>query len=404
MADAQPSVESLLSKQDIPTTALPDQLKTLERRSLLAKAGHNDWVVHAIVKDFLQVIIEKQNKKENLNRLAAEYYESNAPVGIRQLSDVDFLVEAVYHYEKANCEDRHESIFIRLSTVLQNIGYSHYMKGVYSEAEKALELRMKSEPDEKAIQLFEYALKINPRDAITLQSYAICLKEKGEHKKAIQRFEEALKIDMDPARKAITLQAYAICLKEKGEYERAIQRFEEAQKINPKDAVTLQAYAICLKEKGEHEKAVQRFEEALKIDTNPAQKAITLQAYAICLKEMKEYKPAILHLEKAIEIQRDSVVILQEYAICLCRLGRFEEADKLFCKIPDDNLDAIAKTEWARTKMQLARKDKNARDFHYKEARSILQHIQPKDSASTGTASLDAAFSKTSASPARPPW
>ncbi|MEG4998659.1 tetratricopeptide repeat protein, partial [Microcoleus sp. B4-D4] len=192
---------------------------------------------------------------------------------------------------------------------------------------------------EKALQLFERALQIEPNDLITLCSYAKALTSNNQQEKALQLFERAIQIEPNDL---ITLNSYANALILNNQQEKALQLFERAIQIEPNNVITLNSYAYALSSNNQHEKAWPLFERALQIQPN---NVITLNSYAKALISNNQPEKAWLLFERALQIQPNNVITLNSYANALTWIREYEKAWPLFkraLQIEPDNPKTIS--------------------------------------------------------------
>jgi tetratricopeptide (TPR) repeat protein len=174
--------------------------------------------------------------------------------------------------------------------------------------------------EEQQAKLLELAYKYNPRDFITLTSYATALVESGDSVQAFKLFKESLQLKRDP----ITLTSYATALVESGDSEQAFKLFEESLQLK-RDAITLNSYAIALVESGDSVQAFKLFDESLQLKRN----TITLTSYAIVLANNGDNEQAFKLFEESLQLKRDPIT-LNSYATALANIGDTEQAFKLF--------------------------------------------------------------------------
>ncbi len=187
----------------------------------------------------------------------------------------------------------------------------------------------KSGQHEAAIDKYEQALKIDLdyNDAkinSVLRNYGFALDQLGRYDEAIEKFEQALKInpnDID------VLSDYGLTLDNSGRYDEAIEKFEQALKINPEDVKCLNNYGLALDNSGRYNEAIEKYKQALKINPDAAD---VLSNYGASLNELGKYEAAIEKLEKALKINPYYITALDNYGLILNQLGRYEKAiDKL---------------------------------------------------------------------------
>lgn len=106
----------------------------------------------------------------------------------------------------------------------------------------------------RARELFEAALKVDPKCSAALLQLGVMEADKENWKDAEKCFERVLKFDQRNSR---VLQAYAIMETKRpdGDSRKAIGLFERALKANPRDAGVLQAYALFVAKLGDIDSA-----------------------------------------------------------------------------------------------------------------------------------------------------
>ncbi len=106
---------------------------------------------------------------------------------------------------------------------------------------------------EDAIEAYENALHIRPRDSETLTDLGLVLAKLGRIDEAILRFREALGIEPVLAR---THRSYARALRVKGESDEAIRHFRLALEMDPQVAKAWYSLGFLLEERGDHAEVV----------------------------------------------------------------------------------------------------------------------------------------------------
>ena len=122
---------------------------------------------------------------------------------------------------------------------------------------------------EKACEIYERAIKIEPHNATMLASYAKdlgrhanALAKNGDAKKSYPLFERALEVDPS---NVFTLTNYGNALAKNGRAEESYPLFERALEVNSEDVITLTSYGNALADNGRAEESYPLFERALKI-------------------------------------------------------------------------------------------------------------------------------------------
>ncbi|MCS6993055.1 MAG: tetratricopeptide repeat protein, partial [Anaerolineales bacterium] len=147
-----------------------------------------------------------------------------------------------------------------------------------------------------ARHLFRHAVEADPKDAVSLQAWALLEKEQGNLAEARELFRRASEAD---PQHAPTLQAWALLEKEQGNLADARVLFRRASQADPKDAVSLQAWALLEKELGNVEAARDLFRQAIQADPNHVP---TLQSWAVMEQEYGNIADARQLLERAVMV------------------------------------------------------------------------------------------------------
>ena len=200
---------------------------------------------------------------------------------------------------------------------------------------------------EKAFEMFERALKIEPDNSLVLKKYRNArayyekwnnhykltingnnFAKKGQYQKAFEMFERSLQINPN---NSTTLNSYGKALAEKGEFQKAFERFERSLQINANDTITLTSYGYALAANNDFQKAFDQFEKSLQIK---ADDQITLFMYATVLEAAQRYEAAISHLEKIISFDELSLGYWRNFIVLklgqLCYLAKQEANGKKY--------------------------------------------------------------------------
>ncbi|MUG96939.1 tetratricopeptide repeat protein [Scytonema sp. UIC 10036] len=116
---------------------------------------------------------------------------------------------------------------------------------------------------DRAINDFNQAIKLNPNYALAYNSRGLSYFKKGEYDRAINDYNQAIKLNRNYAN------AYYIrgnFYYNKGEYDRAINDYNQAIKLNPKDADAYYKRGIAYKNKGSKDKAQENFKKVLELN------------------------------------------------------------------------------------------------------------------------------------------
>lgn len=168
-------------------------------------------------------------------------------------------------------------------------------------------------------------------------------------------------------------------LAEYGKYEEAIDVLTKAKYLEPNGVLILRSIAFCLKSLKKYPETTSLLEDILKLYPRCVS---VIRLYGDCLFEQNLFDEALAKYLMAYDISsKTDFVSMQGYAKCLVQLKEYENADNVFSKMKIDNLDNVAKTEWARLKISIAKRNNDIikKNLFYNDARTILESIISKD-------------------------
>ncbi len=117
--------------------------------------------------------------------------------------------------------------------------------------------------------VIESGKETNDNLAIAFSNRGNGYRFKGDLDRAIQDYDEAVKLDPKSASALINRgAAYDF----KGQHDRAIQDYDQAIKLNPKQIVAFLNRGIAYNSKGEHDRAIQDYDQAIRL--SPKREAI----------------------------------------------------------------------------------------------------------------------------------
>jgi tetratricopeptide (TPR) repeat protein len=156
---------------------------------------------------------------------------------------------------------------------------------------------------EKAIECYEKAVKIDPKDAFAWNSMGLAYNASKKYEKAIECFEKAVKID---PKDAFAWDYMGTSYDELKKYEKAIDCYEKAVKINPKYAFAWNNMGLAYNALKKYEKAFECYEKAVKIYPKCAPAWSNM---GLAYDALKKYEKAIECYEKAVECYEKSLWI-----------------------------------------------------------------------------------------------
>jgi len=116
---------------------------------------------------------------------------------------------------------------------------------------------------DRAIEAFDEAIRLDPQDPWAYSFRGIAWGQKGEYDRAIDDFNEAIRLDPNYA------SAYnnrGIAWGQKGEYDRAIDDFSQAIRLDPQEPSAYYDRAVAWKHKGNHDRAIDDSNEVIRLD------------------------------------------------------------------------------------------------------------------------------------------
>jgi Tfp pilus assembly protein PilF len=188
------------------------------------------------------------------------------------------------------------------------------------------------DPD-RAQELFERALRLDPDEPLTLSNYATFMwDERNNPDRAEELFERALRLVPNASS---TLKSYVFFLwAERGDLDRAKQLYEQALDLDPNDSVALRGYAFFLWAKqGDLDRARGLYERALHVNPDDA---IASSYYAIFEDRHGNPDRARELLEQAIELDPDNAHVLGNGALLLLKRREDRKAYKMIDRALSD--------------------------------------------------------------------
>jgi len=196
----------------------------------------------------------------------------------------------------------------------------HHVKTFYKYG-LALE---KYDQADKAFEMFERALQLEPDNYKALNSYAIALNRHGRAEKAFEMFERSLQVNSSDAS---TSNSYARALLTYGKTQKAFEMFERSLQVNANDTFALTIYGKALADKGAFEKAFEMFERSLQVDANDT---ITLTSYGKALAEKGAFQKAFEMFERSLQVDANDTIALNSYGKALADKGDSQKAFEMF--------------------------------------------------------------------------
>jgi tetratricopeptide (TPR) repeat protein len=184
---------------------------------------------------------------------------------------------------------------------------------------------------DEAIEAFNKAIEINPKDGYAISRKGFALVNLGRNEEALEAFNKAIEIN---PKDDYALSRKGLALVNLGRNEDALEAFNKALEINPKDGYAFSGKGLALVNLGRNEEAVDVFNKAIEI--NPKD-GYALTSKGITLVNLGRYEEAVDVFNKAIEINPKDGYALTSKGLALVNLGRYEEALDVFNKAIEIN-------------------------------------------------------------------
>lgn len=167
---------------------------------------------------------------------------------------------------------------------------------------------------EEAIEKYDKALEINPKDPIALYNKGVALYYQSEYANALKAFEEAINFDHKYA-KPWNGKGVALYMLEK--HDESIKAFDEAIEIDPNDAAPWNNKGYALSQLGRYDDAIKAFDKAIEIDPNYA---LAWNNKGGALHKLEDYEDAIKAYDNALEIDSNYEIAKENKELALLKL------------------------------------------------------------------------------------
>jgi tetratricopeptide (TPR) repeat protein len=293
-------------------------------KSLLLKSDENYWEESLISKYAATQLPEKPEH----HKLACKYYRSlHLSVKPIKKEDIQSLIEAHHHACMAKEYDKAFHIIFdnNLVELLDRWGNYSLLIDIYS----------KMLPEDHFGD--EILLENKGEHSIILGNLGNAYSNLGDPRKAIEYYEQALKIDKemeDRQGEGVWLGNLGLAYRNLGDPRKAIEYLEQALEINPEDASAWLNKGISLYDLDRNEEALEAFEKGLEI--NPEDENAWFFK-GLSLFNLDRYEDALKIFEKALEINSEDTEAWSNKGAALLNLNRNEEALEAFQKTLDIN-------------------------------------------------------------------
>ncbi len=227
--------------------------------------------------------------------------------------------------------DSHQLLFLKGHL----LGFKKDFKQAIEYLDKALKINPDFKPAQEAKEIALKMIKIhlpeeevkklllsNPTDAAGFYNKAYALNLVGDYEKAIEMFDEALKLKPDFLQ---ALHNKGSLLGQLKKFDEALECMNEALKIAPNDFRLLSNKAATLMNLKRNEEAMESIEKVLKLEPRYEDGWVNKGGILTNLNKLQE---ALECFDKAIKLNPNSDKAWYNKSVALRQLGRTEEADK----------------------------------------------------------------------------
>ena len=172
---------------------------------------------------------------------------------------------------------------------------------------------------EDAVLFYTNRIQQNGNDHDAYNRRACAWKMKGEYDIAIKDFDEALRINPDPALYNNRASAYQA----KKDYDKAIEDYSEAIRVNPNFAIAYFNRAVLWQNKRQYDKAIDDYTVAIKLD-NKVVGAFRNRGVMHHLK--KEHDQAIEDFTEALRLDPREVIVLTDRGNSFAEKKQYDKA------------------------------------------------------------------------------
>jgi protein O-mannosyl-transferase len=176
----------------------------------------------------------------------------------------------------------------------------------------------------KAIENFEAALRIDPRNTYAHTALGFAFAIQGRLTEALEQYDDALRI---APRFASAHTGLGLVFARQGKLSEASDQFRRALEIDAGDAQAHTNLGLILKKQGQRGEAAAHFRQAVRADPNSEQ---AQYQWGLALAEEGKLSEATDHLRAALRINPRSAEAHRSLAEVLMREGRSDEAEEQF--------------------------------------------------------------------------
>lgn len=174
---------------------------------------------------------------------------------------------------------------------------------------------------QEAVDAFELAAQIAPKDAEVQHNLGNCYFDLGDDSKAVLHYQKAVKLEPDFALAYFNL---ASSLRRQNKFNDAEERYKKAIKLEPKNSLFCVKLADLYYEQKSFDDAIKYFQQAIKLAPDDAVLYVSLGA---SFKALLQYDDAKKAYENALKLNPDYALVYSNLADMYNEMGRFDEAE-----------------------------------------------------------------------------
>lgn len=199
--------------------------------------------------------------------------------------------------------------------------------------------------------LFGHAIDVTKNNDSMHYSIAYAFQQTGQFEKAIEHYEDAVRIEPRDYRSMNNL---AVLLLMQGKTDEALKFLEKAVQLNNHFTDAINNLGLALREKGRTDEAMEKWQQVLALEPGQPNAHYNI---AVTMLHNGKYSQAIEHFNKTLEKKKDSAEVYNYLGTAYTALGQFKAAIDSYNEAlklsPDDinNVEAniaVALTKWGK--------------------------------------------------------
>ena len=293
-----------------------------------------DDVVHAVMTDHY---IQRRKPSRDLLAPLAER---------RETDETAYRGEVALYYPQTLPEGTEKELYLATAQVSQKTNLGRGTQDLAAAIAKHRPERMEfylhlaeawkdSGQMDKALPLYEEAVRRQPDSLIALQRFGFSLRSSGQLPRAAEILKRALAVD---ARDAVSWHQLGLVYLGQGSAPDGLAAFQKAVELDPDLSEAHNSLGGVWFESGDLPRAEPAFREAIRIRPDYAEAHSNL---ANVLATSGRFGEARYHFESAIRLNPDYAAARYNYGVALIRLGRIDEAAPHFRKAAESRDQAM---------------------------------------------------------------